>query len=62
MNEEMDAIFVTDKSRDESISCKYNIAVACDSRSNLCEFCGWNPDVARERKAAIRSELEGCNE
>lgn len=62
MNEEMDAVFVTDKSRDESVSCKYNIAVACDSRSSLCDLCGWNPTVAVERKKKVRRMIEEWGE
>jgi anaerobic ribonucleoside-triphosphate reductase len=62
MTEEMDAIFVTDKSRDDSISCKYNMAIACDSRSNLCDSCGWNPAVEVKRKEKVRRMIKEWGE
>lgn len=33
--------------------CKYNHEVNCDGCKE-CKKCGWNPDVAKERKKEIR--------
>lgn len=28
--------------------CRYNLWVACEDKQN-CKYCGWNPDVAKDR-------------
>lgn len=42
-------------------SCMYNSGVDCDEQDipNKCKKCGWNPDVANQRKFELRMKLEG---
>ena len=41
-------------------ACLYNNDVHCRWRM-FCPACGWNPEVAARRAAAIRAKLNGEN-
>jgi anaerobic ribonucleoside-triphosphate reductase len=38
-------------------TCSYNTNVLCKPESSKCAKCGWNPDVAAERRKATREKL-----
>ena len=40
-------------------SCKFNpMGVICEDRPRVCEFCGWNPKVVKERKQQLREKAK----
>ena len=40
----------------DEAACLFNRAVQCPSHDK-CDKCGWNPEVAAKRAAAIRADL-----
>lgn len=42
-------------------NCRYNIGIECDNRS-MCDKCGWNPKVEKERKEKLREKEEAEDE
>lgn len=41
-------------------SCKYNVHIECERQ--VCNKCGWNPDVEEKRKQKVKVICSGRSE
>ena len=54
------SLYVVRHTRTDPNSCIFNNYIDCKEH-DVCEKCGWNPEVSAKRLRAMKAELEAYN-